>query len=76
MSWWASNATSVDVSPFAVNTTANGTYQFNGKYPTLNYPSLGVAVVANHAMGNSTGLKNPTEYKFGAYSYWNQDYNV
>ena len=73
----AANVTSIDVSLFAVNALGGGgTYQFNGKYPTLNYPSLGSAVIANYAMGSNTDIKNPTEYKFGAYSLWNQDYNV
>ena len=74
----ASNATmaSVDISPFAVNTTANATYRSNGKYPALAYPSMSGAVVANYAMGSNTVIKSPTEYKFGAYSQWNQDYNI
>jgi len=72
----ALNATSVDVSPFAANANANGSFSFNGKYPTLNYPSLGGAIVANYAMGSSTDLVNPTEYKFGAYSLFNQDSGI
>ena len=59
-----------------MNATANGTYQFNEKYPALTYPSLGSAIIANYAMGNSTDLRNPTEYKFGAYILWNQEYGA
>ena len=72
----AANATSVDISPFAVNATGNGSYKINGKYPTLNYPSLGGAVIANYVMGSNTDLVNPTEYKFGAYSLFNQDSGI
>ena len=68
----AANVTSIDVSPFAVNALGGGgTYQFNGKYPATTYPSLGSAVIANYATGSNTDLKNPTEYKFGAYSLFN-----
>jgi hypothetical protein len=62
------NATSVDVSPFAVNANAAGSYQFNGKYPTMNYPSLGGAIIANYAMGSNTDVVNPTESTRGSSS--------
>ena len=63
-----------EVSPFAVNATAGGgSYQLNGKYPALTYPLLGGASIANYAMGTSTDLKNPTEYKFGACSLFDLD---
>ena len=55
----AANVTSIDVSPFAVNANVNGTYQFNGKYPAMTYPSLGGAVIANYAMGSNTDMKKP-----------------
>ena len=59
-----SNATTVDVCPFAVNATANGTLQFNAEYSALTYPSLGGVIDANYCMGNSTDNRNPTEYNF------------
>ena len=67
---YSQNAT-IDVSPFATNATGGTPIQrLNGKYPPLSYPSLGGTVVANYARGvNGTNdLKNPTQYKYGAYS--------
>ena len=69
----------VDVSPFATNATAGGAIpKINGKYPPLFFPSLGGAVIANYAVGNggSTDLVNPTQYKFGSYSLFDQDYSA
>ena len=67
----------VDVSPFTTNATAdNNIPKRNGKYPPLSFPSLGGAVIANYTVGNSTDLMNPTQYKFGAYSLFDQDYSA
>ena len=39
---------------------------------------MGGAVIANYAVGNggNPDLVNPTQYKFGAYSLWDQNYAV
>ena len=69
----------IDVSPFATNATLGTSIaKINAKCPLLSYPSLGGAVIANYAggVGGSTDLVNPTQYKFGAYSLWDQDYTV
>jgi len=59
-----------DFSPFAAGNTVNG------KYPPLYYPSLGGAVVANYAMGNTADLVNPTETKFGAFSLFDNNVSL
>ena len=67
------NAT-IDMSTFAANTTAGAAMtKINCKYPSMNFPSLGGAIVANYAIGDDDDHINPTQYMFGAYSMFDQD---
>ena len=54
-------------------TGTSGRSKINGKFESLKYHSLGGAIVANYTMGGETDLVNPTQYKYGAYSLWDQD---
>ena len=46
------------------------------KVSSMNFLSLGGAVIANYAVGvgGSTDLVNPSQYKYGAYRLFDQDY--